>query len=57
MPDKISEVVDLWKHKLAQTNEKAAQSLADPKQYENLFPGKSIICSHFFSEWFNYYFF
>ncbi|ENN71955.1 hypothetical protein HUJ04_003032 [Dendroctonus ponderosae] len=39
MPDKISEVVDLWKQKLAQTNEKAAQSLADPKQYENLFPG------------------
>ncbi|XP_066253484.1 coatomer subunit beta' [Euwallacea similis] len=39
LPDKISEVVDLWKEKLAQTNEKAAQSLADPKQYENLFPG------------------
>ncbi|CAH1133917.1 unnamed protein product [Ceutorhynchus assimilis] len=39
LPDKISDVVTLWKEKLAQTNEKAAQSLADPKQYENLFPG------------------
>ncbi|KAL1494880.1 hypothetical protein ABEB36_010396 [Hypothenemus hampei] len=39
LPDRISDVVELWKEKLAQTNEKAAQSLADPKQYENLFPG------------------
>ncbi|XP_050309549.1 coatomer subunit beta' [Anthonomus grandis grandis] len=39
LPDKISDVVNLWKLKLAESNEKAAQSLADPKQYENLFPG------------------
>ena len=29
----------LWKEKLAATNQKAAQSLADPAEYENLFPG------------------
>lgn len=28
----------LWKEDLAKTNPKAAQSLADPMQYENLFP-------------------
>ena len=32
-------VVGLWKEKLAATNQKAAQSLADPAEYENLFPG------------------
>lgn len=41
LPDKVSDVVQLWKEKLSQTNEKAGQSLADPKQYENLFPGLS----------------
>lgn len=30
--------MQLWKENLAQTNKKAAESLADPKQYENLFP-------------------
>lgn len=28
----------LWKEQLAKVSEKAAQSLADPIQYENLFP-------------------
>ncbi|XP_035697788.1 coatomer subunit beta'-like [Branchiostoma floridae] len=32
-------VVQLWKEGLAKTNPKAADSLADPTQYENLFPG------------------
>ena len=32
-------MVGLWKEKLATTNQKAAQSLADPVEYENLFPG------------------
>ena len=32
-------MVGLWKEKLAATNQKAAQSLADPAEYENLFPG------------------
>jgi coatomer subunit beta' len=29
----------LWKTELGKINEKAGQSLADPVQYENLFPG------------------
>ena len=32
-------VVGLWKGSLVQKNPKAAQSLADPTEYENLFPG------------------
>lgn len=39
MPDKISFVVQMWREKLSTVNEKAGQSLADPKDYENLFPG------------------
>ena len=35
----LCRVVGLWKEKLAVTNQKAAQSLADPGEYENLFPG------------------
>lgn len=41
LPDKISEIVELWKAQLSSVNEKAGQSLADPKSYENLFPGLS----------------
>lgn len=39
LPDKVSEVVGLWRQQLSAVNEKAGQSLADPKEYENLFPG------------------
>lgn len=39
VPSRISSVVKLWKEKLSAVNEKAGQSLADPEQYENLFPG------------------
>ncbi|XP_047351448.1 coatomer subunit beta' isoform X1 [Vespa velutina] len=38
-PSKISSIVQLWKEKLSAVSEKAGQSLADPEQYENLFPG------------------
>ena len=31
-------VVQLWREELAKTNKKAAESLADPTEYENLFP-------------------
>ncbi len=31
-------VVELWRGDLSKTNPKAAQSLADPTEYENLFP-------------------
>lgn len=39
IPSKISYVVQQWRNELAKVNEKAGQSLADPDQYENLFPG------------------
>lgn len=32
-------MLGLWKTELGKVNEKAGQSLADPTQYENLFPG------------------
>jgi hypothetical protein len=32
-------VVGLWKQSLSSVNKKAADSLADPTEYENLFPG------------------
>jgi coatomer subunit beta' len=35
----VSHVLGLWKTELGKINEKAGQSLADPVQYENLFPG------------------
>lgn len=35
----MSHVLSLWKTELGKINEKAGQSLADPEQYENLFPG------------------
>jgi len=39
LPSQISRVLKLWKVTLGQVNAKAAQSLADPEQYPNLFPG------------------
>lgn len=39
LPNKVSHVLDIWRTELAKINEKAGQSLADPQQYENLFPG------------------
>nr|CAD7585581.1 unnamed protein product [Timema genevievae] len=39
LPSKISAVVSLWRDLLSKVSEKAGQSLADPKDYENLFPG------------------
>lgn len=38
-PSRVSEVTQLWKQVQATTNAKVAQSLADPAEYENLFPG------------------
>lgn len=32
-------MVKLWRESLAKVNQKAAESLADPTEYENLFPG------------------
>ncbi|XP_034100019.1 coatomer subunit beta' [Drosophila nasuta] len=39
MPSQMSRVVELWREELSKVNEKAGQSLADPTQYTNLFPG------------------
>jgi len=38
LPSQISRVVKLWREELRKSNEKAAQALADPADYENLFP-------------------
>lgn len=32
-------MVQLWRENLSKVNQKAAESLADPTEYENLFPG------------------
>ncbi|KAM9853533.1 uncharacterized protein ACBR49_004342 [Aulostomus maculatus] len=39
LPSHVSRVVKLWKEKLSNINQKAADALADPTQYANLFPG------------------
>jgi coatomer subunit beta' len=38
LPSKASEVVALWRDDLAAVNKKAAEALADPAEYSNLFP-------------------
>lgn len=37
-PSKVSGIVKLWREDLQKVNPKAAESLADPNEYENLFP-------------------
>lgn len=39
LPSQISRVVSLWKESVATVSKKSADSLADPADYENLFPG------------------
>ena len=41
LPSEVNRVLPLWKAELAKVNEKAAQSLADPENYPNLFPNFS----------------
>lgn len=38
LPSQIPRVIKLWREELRKTNEKAAQAIADPTEYENLFP-------------------
>lgn len=38
VPSRVSEVVKTWRKELSKINAKAAESLADPGQYPNLFP-------------------
>ncbi|XP_074275969.1 coatomer subunit beta'-2-like isoform X2 [Silene latifolia] len=37
LPSKVSEIVALWRKDLSKVNPKAAESLADPQEYSNLF--------------------
>ncbi|GBL78720.1 Coatomer subunit beta' [Araneus ventricosus] len=41
LPSQVSRIVKLWKENLKKVNEKASLALADPEEYENLFPGLS----------------
>ncbi|KAF9616843.1 hypothetical protein IFM89_032693 [Coptis chinensis] len=37
LPSKVSEIVSIWRNDLNKINQKAAESLADPAEYPNLF--------------------
>ncbi|KAG7263738.1 hypothetical protein CRUP_016235 [Coryphaenoides rupestris] len=52
LPSQVSRVVKLWRESLAKVNQKAADSLADPTEYENLFPGlrESFGAEHYLRE-------
>lgn len=40
LPSQVSRIIKLWKESItAKSSEKSAQALADPTEYENLFPG------------------
>ena len=43
LPSQVSRIIQLWKESVAQNpkGQKSAQALADPQEYENLFPGFS----------------
>ncbi|KAK9829928.1 hypothetical protein WJX72_008689 [[Myrmecia] bisecta] len=41
-PSRVSEVVQVWRKDLSKINPKAAESLADPAQYSNLFPNMDL---------------
>ena len=38
-PSRVTPIVTLWKSSLEETNKKIADSIAEPSEYENLFPG------------------
>uniref|UniRef100_A0A8C2Z3R4 Coatomer subunit beta' n=1 Tax=Cyclopterus lumpus TaxID=8103 RepID=A0A8C2Z3R4_CYCLU len=52
LPSQVSRVVKLWRENLAKVNTKAAESLADPTEYENLFPGlkEAFAAEHYLRE-------
>uniref|UniRef100_A0A3Q3L8Y7 Coatomer subunit beta' n=1 Tax=Mastacembelus armatus TaxID=205130 RepID=A0A3Q3L8Y7_9TELE len=52
LPSQVSRVVKLWRENLAKVNQKAAESLADPTEYENLFPGlkEAFAAEHYLRE-------
>ena len=42
-PSKIPEILHQWKKNLGQRYRKLADSLADPTQFANLFPGYELV--------------
>jgi len=42
LPSQVSRIVKLWRANLQQINERAAESLADPLEYSNLFPDLAL---------------
>uniref|UniRef100_A0A673A7X0 Coatomer subunit beta' n=2 Tax=Sphaeramia orbicularis TaxID=375764 RepID=A0A673A7X0_9TELE len=52
LPSQVSRVVKLWKESLSNVNQKAADALADPSQYSNLFPGlqQALLAEHYLKE-------
>nr|AAP21288.1 At1g52360 [Arabidopsis thaliana]BAC42999.1 putative coatomer complex subunit [Arabidopsis thaliana] len=45
LPSKVSEIVALWRKDLSKVNSKAAESLADPEEYSNLFEDWQVALS------------
>ncbi|RZC71675.1 hypothetical protein C5167_035223 [Papaver somniferum] len=45
LPSKVSEIVALWRNNLNKVNQKAAESLADPEEYPNLFEDWQVALS------------
>ncbi|CAL1283833.1 unnamed protein product [Larinioides sclopetarius] len=43
LPSQASRIVKLWKESFKKTNEKASYALADPEEYENLFPTFNLL--------------
>lgn len=51
-PSHVSRIVKLWRKDLEKVNPKAAESLADPMDYENLFPDIKLVQNFFLHvEW------
>ncbi|XP_061993600.1 coatomer subunit beta'-3-like [Rosa rugosa] len=45
LPSKVSEIVSIWRNDLNKVNKRAAESLADPQEYPNLFEDWQISLS------------
>ncbi|KAJ8553374.1 hypothetical protein K7X08_024052 [Anisodus acutangulus] len=45
LPSKVSEIVAIWKKGLSKVNQKAAEALADPEEYPNLFEHWQVACA------------
>uniref|UniRef100_A0A3P9KBP6 Coatomer subunit beta' n=1 Tax=Oryzias latipes TaxID=8090 RepID=A0A3P9KBP6_ORYLA len=52
IPSQVSRVVKLWKESLSKVNRKAADALADPAEYSNLFPEiqQSLLAEQYLKE-------